>query len=361
VKEYLHAWNVVFEGLPKPFWVLKQSYPNLQYAWEKASLYNLQKIGLSKYILKRLQNFRQNFDVKKELDQILQSGISILIHNADDYPNCLRNLNNHFPPGILYIKGNVTKMKFAIKNQIRIAIVGTRAMSEYGEMMTRKIIHGIAHYNPIVISGMARGIDTIAHEEALKHGLFTIAVLGYGLNKIPYYLKSFTDKIQSNGVLVSEYPPSLPAQKYHFPLRNRIISGFSQVTTIVEAGKRSGALITAQYALDQNRDVIAVPGDITRPKSIGTNSLIKDSEAHVLIEPEDIIRLLNIKHKPRLTDKIYIGNELKIINLLKDRPRNIGELSNKSKLSIQDFTTTLTRLELAGDISKNNNGKYQTN
>jgi DNA processing protein len=361
MREYVHAWNVIFEGLPKPFWNLKNHYPNLQYAWEKASLYDLQQIGLSKHILKRVREIRRTFDVKKELENVLRDGISVLIHNEVDYPNDLRNLGNHFPPGILYIKGDIAKMKSVLKNHIRIAIVGTRAMSEYGESMTRKIVQGLVHYSPVIISGMARGVDTVAHKEALKHGLFTIAVLGYGLNQIPHYLKYFTDKIQTCGVVLSEYPPNLPAQKYHFPLRNRIISGLSQVTTIIEAGKRSGALITAQYALDQGREIIAVPGDTNRTKSIGTNTLIKDSGAYLLTEPEDIIDLLKLDRKPNLNNKTYIGNELKIMNLLNKRPHNLGELSNKSTLNVPEFTTALTQLELTGCISKNHNGKYCAN
>jgi len=360
MREYLHAWNVVFEGLPKPFWSLKQCYSNLEYAWKYASLEDLRKAKLSDHIIKRVTEIRSNLDLKKEMEDMSKKGISILMHNEDNYPIYLRNLNNHLPPGVLYMKGNISKMKVAMENPIRIAIVGTRAMSGYGENITRKIIQGLAHYNPIIISGMARGIDTIAHQEAMRCGLFTVAVLGYGLNQIPHYLRSFTEKIQECGVVVSEYPPNLIAQKYHFPLRNRIISGLSQVTTIIEAGERSGALITAQYALDQGRDVIAVPGDITSLKSKGTNTLIKNG-ADLLTEPEDIIDLFKIARKKGLNPKNYAENELKIVNLLEERPHNLLELSSKSNLTTQEFTFALTQLEIEGYISKNHNGAYCMN
>jgi DNA processing protein len=231
-------------------------------------------------------------------------------------------------------------------------------MTGYGEQITKQIVRSLKHHNVIIVSGMARGIDMTAHLAALESGLKTIAVLGSGLKKIPFYNYSIANVIANSGAVITEYPPFTIGQKYNFPLRNRIISGLSKVTVIVEAGEKSGALITAQYALDQSREVLAVPGNIANEKSKGTNRIIKNSGAALLKEPEDILEVLGISQKTAKISKFLTLDQKKIIEALNKNSLSHSSLIKETQFAANKLNSTLTELEIDGLIDRNKDGKY---
>src|SRR3989344_1153536 len=202
--------------------------------------------------------------------QILQ-----ITQKSPDFPKTL--LEIPYPPKLLNIWGKIPKTEHYL------SVVGTRKNSAYGEEILRKIIAGLVPHNFTIISGLANGIDTIAHRSALENNMPTIAVLGSGLNRevLSYSKINLVEEIESRGgAIISEYENNMKATLWSFPQRNRIISGLSKATLIVEAGEKSGSLITARFALDQNREVMAVPGMVYSANSKGTNRLIKQS-AHL--------------------------------------------------------------------------------
>lgn len=208
-----------------------------------------------------------------------------------EYPKLLKETFN--PPTNMYVRGN-----YKILNKPGIAIVGTRKNTAYGERATDNIAGELAKSGFVIISGLALGIDTIAHKSALKNNGVTIAVLGSSIDGQSIYpkenLKLAEEIIASGGAVISEYPSPTPPTKYTFPQRNRIVSGLSEATLVIEAPERSGALITARYALEQNREVFAVPGDIFSENSIGTNNLIKQG-AKPITSAKEIISSLGIQ------------------------------------------------------------------
>jgi DNA processing protein len=352
-KAYFHAWNLVFDGSPKPFWNLLKNIPDIKYAWEEASIAELKEANLSKFHIQKFLNLRKEHNLFQSLKDLEKNNIQIIIYRDPEYPPQLRLLNSHFSPVVLYIKGKIPSQLSSY-----LSIVGTRQMTGYGESVTRHIVKTLSRYNIVIVSGMAYGIDSVAHQAAIECKLPTIAVLGYGLNKIPHHMHKFAKKIIENGALISEYPPSYSAQKYTFPLRNRIISGLSKVTVIVEAGEKSGACITAKYALDQSREVFAVPGSIYSEKSIGTNKLLKDSIAHPLCQPEDLLEQLGLERQKRSLNSFITPEQTKIVDILKQGPISLDDLKYKSSLPSSRLVSALTELELNDFIQKNKNGKY---
>lgn len=222
-----------------------------------------------------------------DVDEIIytckQNNWSIIDYDDEAYPQRLRNINN--PPAVIYIDGQLPE----IDNLVTIGMVGTRKASEYAIKVTHIMSRGITEAGALVISGGALGVDTAAHKGALLAKGKTIAVLGCGLgNSYLSENKSLRDVIRKNGALVTEYPPFTSASRYTFPMRNRIISGLSLGVLVVEAGVKSGSLITANYALEQGRDVFAIPGSVLSLDFAGTNKLIDDG-AMVATKPEHII------------------------------------------------------------------------
>jgi DNA processing protein len=203
--------------------------------------------------------------------------------NSKDYPRLLKEIYD--PPTPLYVLGNLKP-----KNELMIAVVGSRKPTEYAKELIPKLIKGLVKHKFTIVSGLALGIDTLVHEETLKHGGKTIAVLGSGLKNI--YPKANIDLarsiLQKGGAILSEYSPTTEPRPYHFPKRNRIISGLSLGTVVIEAAKRSGSLITARMALEQNREVFAIPGSILSLNSKGTNQLIQEG-AKLVTSVKDII------------------------------------------------------------------------
>jgi len=341
-KIYLNALNVAFKSnflKLFPFLSSSQTFAN---TWEKLSV-----------------SQKENINPDKEWQKIEKQKVNFIISSENKYPNSLKEIS--YPPSSFYIKGEIPK------EMPCIAIVGTRKISAYGKLVTEKLVQELVHYNFIIVSGLAYGIDTIAHETALKNQGKTIAVLGSGLNNIyPYSNKRLSQKIIKHGALISEYPLEAPALKHYFPWRNRIISGLSLATVVIEAPAKSGALITAQFALEQNREVFAIPGSIFNKNSIGTNNLIKQG-AKLVSQIEDILEELNIQYTlPVIKDAHHLkfdnDQEEKIYQLLsKENSLTIDKIIEMSNLSPKEVLAILTTLELKKFIKNTDGGNYIKN
>ncbi len=284
--------------------------------------------------------------------ELQKKNISFLLPTDNNYPSLLKEIS--FPPQGIYIQGSF------FSKMTPLAVVGTRKISNYGKIVTEQIVKKLITYNVIIISGLAQGVDTIAHSTALNNGGKTIAVLGSGLDKIfPSSNKSLARKIISNGAVISEYPLGTSPYPYYFPQRNRIISGLSKGTLVIEAPKKSGALITAHFALEQNREVFAVPGSIFNPNSEGTNKLIQEG-AKLVSTVQDILEELNIPFSPTPPLPLNLNKqESKIYhNFLVGIPITIDELMAKTNLSSAEILISLSTLELKGLIKTIEGGRY---
>jgi len=242
-----------------------------------------------------------------------------------NYPRLLKEIFE--PPNTIYIRGAPN-----ILNKTCISIVGTRKFTEYGEYVTKKIIRELSISDIVIVSGLARGIDTIAHKEALKNGLKTVAVLGHGLDFVyPRENNYLYDKISRKGALLTEYQHMIHPTKFTFPARNQLISGLSLATIVIEAPLRSGALITARASLDQGRDVFVVPGDVDRENSLGNLSLLQKGGAYPISSGKEVLDILNLQ--PSLfTDGVRAPKDgIKRTNL------NLKNLNNYEKEIIQVF------------------------
>lgn len=242
-----------------------------------------------------------------------------------------------------------------------VAIVGSRKPTPYGKSVTEKIVHALAEHNVTIISGLALGIDSIAHRAALKFNTPTIAVMARGLNGI-YPASHFSlsrEIVKAGGALISTYPADMPAQPYHFLERNRIISGLSSIVIVTEAAVKSGTLNTASHALEQGKDVFAVPGNITSPMSAGCNRLIRQG-AQPLIDTSDILSALGIKSQ-KTTPQIPVRKnktEQLIINAILAGAKDTNQIINATNISPSSIFITLSTLEIAGIIESSPDGVW---
>lgn len=271
-----------------------------------------------------------------------------------DYPKILREISD--PPADLYIKGN-----FSDKDKIAIGIVGTRNYTSYGKRVTENIAGDLAGAGVTIVSGLAKGIDTFAHRAALERGGRTIAVLGSAVDSKSLYPacnRKMAEKITQNGAVIAEYPPGTKSERWFFPQRNRIISGLSLGILVVEAPEKSGALITASQALEQNREVFAVPGPIYSNNSIGTNRLIQMG-AKLITCANDILDELNLPlvEEKEVRFKPETREEGILLDILAKEPVHIDEITKQSKLNSGIVSSTLIMLELKG-AAKNQGGGY---
>ncbi|MEK7099264.1 MAG: DNA-processing protein DprA [Patescibacteria group bacterium] len=280
------------------------------------------------------------------LRRVAETGAWMMAEDDPLYPPLLKHI--HSPPAILYGKGQ----KSALTPEIcGIAVVGTRRPTPYGISAAEHIVQGLTYAGITVISGLATGIDTKAHKTVLEHGGTTVAVLGSGIDSaslFPPENRMLAERIaQSPGAVISEYAPGTPAVKEHFPMRNRIIAGLARGTLVVEAREKSGALITARSALEENRDVFAVPGSIFSAVSAGPNRLIREG-ARVAMGHGDILEELGIvapsavheTHHESLTEK-----ERMILGLM-EHPLGIDDIREQTRLPVPEIMATLSLLEL---------------
>ncbi|MGK0289014.1 MAG: DNA processing protein [bacterium] len=332
----------------------------------KAPYEQLRKIeGISQKLAQQIAQ-TQKSDANEELNSINQYGLTLLAQSEKNYPALLQEIYN--PPPILYCRGNLN-----LNARLCIAFVGSRKFSYYGKEQTKRLIQEIAKidHNIIIISGLALGIDTIAHQTALDVGLKTVAVLAGGLSDIypPQNRRLAVDIVNAGGMLMTEFTVRTRPMAGNFPLRNRIISGVSKGLVVVEAGEKSGALISARCALEQNRELFAVPGAVDHQFSRGTNRLIQKGNAKLIIHAEDILEeLQTIKinkgeqisffEEPSVIATLQ-NSEKQILNLLQKEALDVDRIIQKSSLSIGNVLGILTNLELKGMITTKVGGLYQ--
>jgi len=309
---------------------------------------------LGENIFQKFENFRQKVDPRKKVAEIESKGIQIVTVFEKGYPKRLKQIFD--PPMVLYFKGLLEADEQAL------AVVGTRKITSYGREVTKLLVSQLADSPLTIVSGLARGVDSLAHQTALDVGLKTIAVLGSGVDIIyPPENKKLAAEIEKKGALISEVAPGTAPSKGYFPARNRIISGLSLGVLVTEAGSDSGSLITANFALEQNREVFAVPGPIYSKLSNGPSELIKQG-AKLVTSAKDMLEELNFSTDFRLakTENIKGENEQEnlILGLLSNEIKHIDQLSREAKFSPGELSVLLLGLELRGLVKNLGNGNY---
>jgi len=306
--------------------------------------------GISQKRSQWISGFRQWDALMKTVEKAETEGVRLVFHGEDEYPSALYELGEDAPI-LLFVKGRIVE-----EDRFAVAMVGSRKSSDYGEAVTTKISSGLAGVGMTVISGMARGIDTAAHRGAIKAGGRTIAVLGCGLDvAYPPENRGLMEKIAASGAVISEFPPGTRPLRENFPRRNRLISGMSLGVMVVEAASRSGSLITAKHALEQGKEVFAVPGNIMSETSAGTNDLLKqgaklvtDAE-DVLVELAPVLRGFIKSSVSARTPEVTVDEKL-FCDLLSGEPVHVDEISRQSGRKVSEVLATLLGLELKGVI-----------
>ncbi|HPJ12153.1 MAG TPA: DNA-processing protein DprA [Caldisericia bacterium] len=288
----------------------------------------------------------------QEKEKAAQLGIQILPFHHNDYPSALKKLKG-MPP-VLYTKSNT---KIDLNQPFFIAIVGSRKASTYGKKYAFRFASELSALGFTIISGLAYGIDAESHKGALSQQGKTIAVVGTGVDLCyPKPNFSLMQSIENSGCILTEFPIGTPPKPYHFPSRNRIISGISDAVLLMEAAQKSGAMITADLALDQGKEVFALPGSIDSPTSQGTNDLIKQG-VRVLTQVEDVTSLLGSPSRSELFDeeKTFESNEKKIVIALKQEDLDFSSLVDQLQIPSSELMKALTMLEIKGIIRKEKN------
>jgi len=287
-KKYFHAFNLIGGIGPVGFKKLLSHFKTLKDAWQSSSD-ELVRAGLKPSIAGEISKKKRHINPDWELEKVIRQNIGLITISDSDYPKLLKEI--YAPPALLYLRGKILP-----QDELSLGIVGPRKISSYGKQITPLIAAEVCRKGLTIVSGLAKGVDTIAHQTALKNSQRTIAVLGSGIDSKSIYPRSnlrLAEEIIQNGAVISEYPPGAKPLAQNFPQRNRIVSGLCLGVIVIEAGEKSGALITAKNALEQNREVFAVPGSILSSDSIGTNNLIKLG-AKLVSQSKDIFEELNL-------------------------------------------------------------------
>lgn len=347
--KYWLGFNLVKGIGPAKVQALLDFFGDIKAAWE-ANEAQLQQIGIDRRTIQGFLRRRETIDLEAEIAKLEENGTWLMAWDSTHYPRYLREIPN--PPPLLFGQGALQE-----SDQWAVAVVGTRRLTAYGKQVTRELVSGLVRSNVTIVSGLAKGIDSIAHQMAVDMGGRTIAVLGSGLDNIyPAQNRKLAEKIVSGqGAVLSEYALGVKPDAKNFPPRNRIISGLSLGVVIIEAGGRSGALITANFALEQNREVFAVPGNINSPASVGTNRLIQQGAKPVL-NVDDILEELNLT---MVLERVAVqkalpdsAEEALLLDHLSHQPVHIDALSRDCGLPSAMVSSTLTMMELKGMVQQ---------
>lgn len=324
-------------------------------AWE-VDVREIRGIGVPQSTLELLQKTRNSLNPLKYAEDIHKSGISWVTVFDEAYPKLLRQIYD--PPIVLYYKGDVQDL-----DKKAIAVVGTRKITGYGRVITEQFTKGLVDSGLTIVSGLARGVDSQAHLTAVQANGKTVAVLGGGLNNIfPSENRGLVAKIASGyGIVISEFPPDYPSLPGNFPARNRIISGLSLAVVVIEAAEDSGSLITARLALEQGREVFAVPGPVTSTLSKGPIDLIKEG-ARAVFSPDEILEELGI-NKVQSAKRIVQSENLseeekKILQVLENETRHIDEIGRELQFSSPKISALLLKMEISGLVENLGAGIY---
>ena len=352
--KYWVAFNRI-QGIGRAkFSLLEGCFGDLEHAW-KASAAELKAAGLDSKSIEAIVVSRPDISPDAEMEMLERNHIKAFTWNDPAFPSRLKEIYD--VPPVLYIRGSITP-----EDEWTIAVVGTRRATIYGREVTERLVTELVRNHITVVSGLARGIDSIAHRTALESGGRTIAVFACGLDEVyPPENVKLAQSIIEQGALVSEHPPGTRPKKEHFPLRNRIMSGLSLGVLVIEGDVDSGAMITANRALEQNREVFAVPGSILSPTSRGTNRLIKEG-AKLVNDVQDILEELNLTMIPRQLEmrEIVPENETEslIMKYLSHEPTHIDEVCRSSSLPIATVSSTLAMMELKGIVRQTGGMNY---
>ena len=324
-----------------------------------ANLHELSQIdGLS---VKKAETFlreRDKIDPDKALYAIENRGIDYVTLEDDNYPRMLKQISD--PPAVLYYKGDL----FGCNLERTVAVVGSRKSTYHAKEAVNKIISELVGTDICIVSGLAAGIDTSAHNSAIENNLKTIGVIASGFDFIyPTSNKPLYEKIENGkGAVVTEYYPTFQPLKFRFPQRNRIVSGLSYGTLVAEASLKSGALITANLCLEQGRELMCIPGLISNPNTEGIYKLLKNGAA-LVTKAEDILEALNWEIKPAEQLKMNLSGltetEAKILDAIEVEEKNADEISLETKIDIDELLTTLTTMELKGIIKQVTGDRYK--
>jgi DNA processing protein len=295
---------------------------------------------------RRFERFRRSFDAERYLAALADHGFRFVGRGSPGFPPLLREL--HDPPPGLFLRGAADP---ELLRRSAVAIVGARACSSYGAQVARFLGRELAAAGLVVLSGLARGVDGEAHRGALESGGVTVAVLGCGVDRdYPAAHTQLAGRICLGGLIVSEYAPGVEPAPWRFPARNRIIAGLAGATVVVEARERSGALITADFALEAGREVFAVPGEITSSLSAGTNALLRLG-ATPLTGAEDVLDALGIA--PSLAPELRLGEAARtVLDALELEPAGVDELTRSTGLDAAAVAVAIAELELAGTVAE---------
>ncbi|MFA6897171.1 MAG: DNA-processing protein DprA [Patescibacteria group bacterium] len=346
--KYYNAFNLMPQIGPMRFRKLRAYFPSMQNAWESDRA-GFKAAGIEEKIIERIIEGRKNIDPDTELEKLEKENIRIVAQNDENFPKDLLEISS--PPAMLYVKGELLPDEFCL------GIVGSRKISEYGRRVAEDFARELSTNGVTLVSGMAFGVDTITHWQCAKLKRRTIAVLGSGIDEKSIYPSSnrqIAKEIANCGCVISEYPIGTPPLKQNFPARNRIISGISKGVLVIEASQTSGSLITARFALEQNREVFAVPGNIYSKNSEGTNSLIKMG-AKSACKIEDILEEFNFALNPAIREAKKIipdspEEELVLNGLSFDEAVHIDKLALATQIKTASLSSILTLMEIKGMI-----------
>lgn len=332
----------------KRYQAMMSVFSSLERLWQ-AEFDDIKKTGLDDNLIGEFLEWRDSLNEEVIKNNLEKNNIKFITIHDENYPKLLKQIYD--PPICLFVRG---ELKI---NEFSLSVVGTRKFTNYGREVVNNLISKLAKQGITIVSGLALGIDGLAHEATLYANGQTIAVLGTGIDDDTIYPRAHINLakkiIASGGAVISEYPPKFLATKFSFPRRNRIIAGLTLGTLVIEAGENSGSLITAQCSIDNNREVFAVPQNITSPSGAGSNNLLKIG-AHAVTSAEDIINILGLQNIKEFVNNREIipdsPTEAKILEHLKREPLHVDMIIKNSGLESHIVTSTLTLMEMKGKI-----------
>jgi DNA processing protein len=343
--KYWVAWNQV-PGIGRVrLGFLRERFGSLREAWSATSG-ALLAAGLDSRSVAAFSSLRTEISPDGELEKMEKAGVQAITLEDPAYPDRLKEIYD--PPAVLYVLGNLLP-----DDAWSITVVGTRTLTAYGREVCARLVRDLARNRVTIVSGLARGIDAVAHQTALDSGARTLAVMACGLDMVyPPGHASLARRIAENGAVMSDYPIGTRPRSEYFPRRNRILAGLTLGTLVIEAGEQSGALITAKFANDEGREVMAVPGSILSPQSKGSNRLVQDG-AKAVLDVEDILEEDNVRppvqrqlEMPGLAD--LSPEEALLMKHLSAEPLHVDDLRRAAGLTIAEVTSTLAVMELKG-------------
>ncbi|MTI82277.1 MAG: DNA-protecting protein DprA [Firmicutes bacterium] len=349
---YWLGWQLLMPGVGKRVWEIINYFNSPKAAWQAKERELLEVPGMTRVMAEGLISRKSKISFNKELERLQQHQVEFITYNDKSYPEMLKEIFD--PPPVLFVRGSLDKLGY------NAALVGSRKATAYGRTVAQRFSGELAEHNVAVISGMARGIDSAAHRGALKDDGYTVAVLGCGLDVVyPPENRKLMDEIIEKGAIITEFPLGSQPEPWHFPSRNRLISGISQVVVVVEGAQKSGAQITADLALEQGREVMAVPGSIYSKMSIGPLKLLKQG-ARPATSTADILEELGLESENLFKEnadnsqpKYKLSKTEKLVyDVLKADPLHVEDMIQRLESPSQEIMAALMFLEVKGLIKK---------